>query len=221
MNRHIVFAEGEYYHVYNRGVEKRDVFMDAHDYTRFQRMFFYANSDSPTVYKFLGGDAFNSDKRGDPQCAIGAYVLMPNHFHILIRATSDTGISEFMRKLTTGYTMFFNKKYERVGPLFQGTFKAEHVTNDEYLKYLFAYIHLNPVKLIDPMWRKSGIKNTRVAKKYLSEYRYSSMSEWQGKRRAESPVISPEVFPEYFESPDQFDEYINDWLNFQGSTLEK
>ncbi len=221
MNRHIKFSEGEYYHVYNRGVEKRDVYMDDHDYLRFQRMMFYANGEKPIIYKLLSGDIPGSDTRGVTLCAIGAYVLMPNHFHMLIRATNDTGITEFMRKLTTGYTMYFNKKYNRVGPLFQGTFKAEHVTRDEYLKYLFAYIHLNPVKLIDPTWRKEGIKNSKTAKRYLEKYQYSSMPEWMGKKHIQSLIITPLEFPEYFEDVEQFDIYINDWLNFQGSTLEE
>ncbi|OGZ06477.1 MAG: hypothetical protein A2845_06180 [Candidatus Lloydbacteria bacterium RIFCSPHIGHO2_01_FULL_49_22] len=220
MNRHITFSEGEYYHVYNRGVEKRQVFMDDPDHVRFQRMLFYANGDSPTVYKLLAGDVLDPKGRGNAQCAMGAYVLMPNHFHLLVRATNDTGITEFMRKLTTGYTMYFNKKYQRVGPLFQGTFKAEYVSRDEYLKYLFAYIHLNPVKLIDPTWRKEGIKDPAAAKKYLSAYVYSSMQDWQGRQRIESPILSVKDFPEYFEHAEQFDEYISDWLNFQGSTLE-
>lgn len=64
----------------------------------------------------------------------------------------------------TAYTMYFNKKYERTGSLFQGTFKAEHLDRDEYLKYIFTYIHLNPIKLIDPKWRENGIKNSTIAK---------------------------------------------------------
>ena len=220
MNRHISFSEGEYYHIYNRGVEKRDVFMDAGDYLRFQRMIFYANGNRPIVYKLISTDEFSGAKRGEPLCSVGVYVLMPNHFHLLVRAQNDHGITEFMRKLTTGYTMYFNKKYSRVGPLFQGPFKAEHVGRDEYLKYLFAYIHLNPVKLIDSTWKEQGIKNPEKTKTYLERYRYSSMPEWQGKRRPEASIISQGDFPEYFENEDQFDSYINNWLNFQGDTLE-
>jgi len=220
MNRSIIFSEGEYYHVYNRGVEKRNVFMEDADYRRFQRMLFYANSDKAVVYKLLGGDTLDVEFRGNTLCAIGAYVLMPNHFHLLIYAKSDHGITEFLRKLTTGYTMYFNKKYDRVGPLFQGAFKAEHVSRDEYLKYLFAYIHLNPISLIDTNWKREGIKNPAKTTKYLAGYAYSSMMEWRGLNRTESPIISAIEFPEYFKEPSQFDEYINDWLNFQGETLE-
>ena len=81
---------------------------------------------------------------------IGAYCLMPNHFHLLIRETAEGNISRFMLKLQTGYPMYFNKKYQRTGALFEGKFKAKHITNDNHLKYLFAYLHLNPVKITDP-----------------------------------------------------------------------
>ena len=88
---------------------------------------------------------------------------MPNHFHILVKEKIENGISKFMGKLTTGYSMYFNKRYDRTGSLFQGVFKSVHADSDEYLKYLFAYIHLNPIKLINPEWKENGIKDKNRA----------------------------------------------------------
>ena len=120
-----------------------------------------------------------------------------------------------MEKLTTGYSMYFNKRSERVGALFQGRFKAEHVTRDEYLKYLYAYIHLNPVKLIEPTWKEAGIQNLPEAKKYLEKYRYSSYEDYAMGKREESAILTPSEFPDYFEKNGDFEHYIKDWLDYK------
>jgi putative transposase len=139
---------------------------------------------------------------------------MPNHFHILVKEIKEGGVTKFMGKLTTGYSMYFNKTHKRVGPLFQGRFKAEHVDRDEYLKYLYAYIHLNPVKLIDPKWKENGIADKAGAKAYLDGYRYSSYPDYAGVSREEKAILSPREFPEYFEKPHDMEEFISDWLSY-------
>lgn len=146
--------------------------------------------------------------------AIGAYTLMPNHFHLLIKEIIDGGITEFMRKITTAYTMYFNKKYNRVGPLFQGVFKAEHVTRDEHLKYLFAYIHLNIIKLIEPNWRKHGIRDANKATEYLKSYQYSSYTDYCDKGRDESVILFKDEFPGYFLEKHSFKKFVDEWLKF-------
>jgi len=110
--------------------------------------------------------------------------------------------------------MYFNSKFGRTGTLFEGRFKAKHVDSDEYLKYLFAYIHLNPVKLIDPKWKENGIQNRETAYDYLVNYMYSSYSDWKGNTRMESKILNREASPEYFNSSKDFDEFVNDWLMF-------
>src|SRR3989338_5483185 len=99
---------------------------------------------------------------------------MPNHFHLLLKEIEMGGISQFMGKLSTAYSMYFNKKYERTGSLFEGRFKSSRIANDNYLHYLFAYIHLNPIKLIEPMWKEKGINDFARAKEFLGRYNYSS-----------------------------------------------
>jgi len=215
MERKIVFSEGEYYHIYNRGVERRRIFMEENDYRRFHKMLYVANNKNPVVFKTIQGVPLDKIVRGDQLVAIGAYCLMPNHFHILLREITEGGTSRFMEKLCTGYSMYFNKKYKRSGFLFEGNFKAEHADTDEYLKYLFAYIHLNPVKLIQSDWKESGIGDADKARAYLEKYHYSSYVDFLGMTREESLNISREEFPEYFAKPHDFQDFVNDWLEFR------
>ena len=154
-------------------------------------------------------------KRGKELVNIGAYCLMPNHFHLLLQEKEDGGISRFMQKLLTGYTMYFNKRQDRTGALFQGKFQSRHVDEDNYLKYLVAYIHLNPVKLIDTKWKENGISNRERAEKYLEEYSYSTYPEYTGKDRVEKAIIERDSLPDYFETVKSFKSNIKDWLNFK------
>ena len=219
MERKIVFAPGEYYHIYNRGVEKRDIFLSDADRLRFQRLLYVANGDNAVVYKLIQGLPLDEIKRGKQVVAIGAYCLMPNHFHILVKEIVEGGVSKFLAKLTTSYSMYFNTKHKHSGSLFQGTFKAEHVDNDEYLKYLYSYIHLNPVKLIDPEWKEKGIRDIEKAKKYLEGYHYSSYEDYATGGREESAILSSKEFPEYFEKQGDFAEFVEEWMRYKEENL--
>ena len=217
MSRTIVLAPGEFYHIYNRGTERRDIFMDSSDYTRFISQLFLSNSfDSVSTRSAMRKEesTFFEVDRGELLVEIVAYCLMPNHFHLLVRAKEELDTSRFMQKLLTGYTMYFNKKNERTGALFQGKFKATHVDEDRYLKYLVSYIHLNPVKLIDPKWKENGIKNRSQAKQYLEKYRYSSYIDFLGQKRPESSLLSPDALPEYFTDSADFASTVDEWLSF-------
>lgn len=218
MQRTINFSEGEYYHVYNRGVEKREIFLNSDDYDRFIKTLYVANGTKAFVYREIKEKSLIDIDCGDPLVAIGAYCLMPNHFHILLKEITEGGISKFMEKLCTGYSMYFNKKYKRSGFLFEGNFKAEHADTNEYLKYLFAYIHLNPVKLIQSDWKDSGIRDADKARAYLEKYQYSSYMDFWGMIREEGLNLSREEFPEYFAQPHDFQDFVNDWLEFQAET---
>ena len=112
--------------------------------------------------------------------------------------------------------MYFNKKYQRSGKLFEGPFKAKHVDEDSYLQYLYAYIHLNPVKTIDPTnWEKKIIANPEQAYGFLCRYPHSSFVDYQGGQRQERVILNPTAFPEYFVDKREFSEYINDWINYE------
>ncbi|MEK7621975.1 MAG: transposase [Patescibacteria group bacterium] len=219
MERKFSFAPGEYYHVYNRGNDKRKIFLDWRDHWRFMVLLYVANSQSVIHLS----DHEEKDPiilfdlpRKETLVDVGAYCLMPNHFHILLREPSGSNISRFMLKLQTGYSMYFNKKYQRTGSLFEGPFRAKHIAEDAYLKYLFAYIHLNPVKITDPEnWEKKIIPNINQAKNHLSRYRFSSLSHYLGENLPENKILNPKQFPDYFApGTERFSDFIDDWLNY-------
>lgn len=211
------FVEGEFYHLYNRGVEKRQIFIDDIDRQRFVELLYAANSKKSIDLRAVlknHHSIFEWD-RGEPLVAIGAYCLMPNHFHILITPLVEGGVSTFMGKLGTSYSMYFNRKYKRTGTLFEGKFKAKHATSDEYLKYLFAYIHLNPVKLLQPSWKEEGIVDPAAAYSYVSNYKYSSLADYQQVVRLEQFVIDSVPFPQYFITTEHVMRELMEWLRFR------
>ncbi|MHB1316491.1 MAG: transposase [Minisyncoccota bacterium] len=217
MQRKIDFAPGEYYHLYNRGVEKRKIFLSEIDYKRFTTLLYSANSSTPVHLGNYQGRSLINIPRGEPLVAIGAWCLMPNHFHILVKELADGNISLFMKKLLTGYSMYFNTKYDRSGALFEGNFKAQHLDNDNYLKYQYTYIHLNPIGIIDDGWKEKVLKNKNKAKSFLSAYRYSSFFEYKypNKDREESHILNQINFPEYFANNIEFEDMVEEWINFE------
>ena len=222
MNRKIEFATESYFHIYNRGVEKRKIFLEHKDYQRFLALLYLCNNNAPVDIRSLFNKGLTfaeifDIERENILVDIGAYCLMPNHIHILVKPKSENGVALFMQKLFTGYTMYFNKKNERTGRLFESTFKAILADTDEYLKYLFAYIHLNPVKLIEPEWKEKGIKDFDKAREFINNYQWSSHGYYTGQRKKE-PVLNPKEFPEYFENNKEFKDFIDDWLKYQSFT---
>jgi REP element-mobilizing transposase RayT len=140
---------GGYYHIYNRGNQKQDIFLEEVDYIYYLEK----------LRKY----------REQQKVSIICYCLMPNHIHLLVRQDSEIPISKFMSPLHTSYSMYFNRKYEKVGHLFQDRFKQKNVENDEYLLQLTCYIHLNP--LIDGLVGK------------LEDYQWSSYPDYIGLRQ--------------------------------------
>ena len=215
MERKTSFTEGEFYHLYNRGVDKRIIFPSTNDYRRFLILLYLANSTEDIrisnvlrVTKYV--DIFNLD-REKPLVAIGAFCLMPNHFHILATPLVKDGISKFMLKLQTGYSMYFNTKNERSGSLFQGPFRSIHADNDRYLQYLYSYIHLNPAKLHDPEW-KERISSKSVLMKFVESYPYSSYGAYLNNSHT---ITDPGEFPDYFSAKDEVQSHISDWLQIE------
>ncbi len=209
-------AFGEFYHVYNRGVDKRTVFQDELDYERFVALLFLSNMADAVNIRDIRKihDSVFEYERTEPIVHIGAYCLMSNHFHILLTPAVENGIQTFMLKVQTGYSMFFNKRNARTGALFEGRFKSRHVKTDEYLKYLFSYIHLNPVKHIQSDWKEVGIRDLERTKKYLHDYQFSSLPDYSGDR-IESSILKKEKFPEYFASKTEIDAELLEWLTYR------
>jgi len=139
---------------------------------------------------------------------------MPNHFHILITEKEGNGVSKFMQKLSTAYVMYYNNKYERTGGLFEGKFKSQHLADDRYLKYIFSYIHLNPIKLLQKDWKEIDIKNKTKALDFLKNYYFSSYLDYTGIARKQNGILNYGDYPRYFSSPRIFKKEIFEWLSY-------
>ena len=194
-----------------------DIFKDSFEYLRFQYSLYLTNSKETIKYSDLTSPCRTwTIERGETLVDIGAYCLMPNHFHLLIRSKNEKDTGLFLQRLLTSHSKYFNTKYNRTGSLFQGKSKAQHASKtDEYLKYLYSYIHLNPIKLIQPDWKEAGIKNIASAETYLCNYAYSSYIDFIGKERNESSILNRSNFPEYFETKEMFNKEITDWIIYK------
>jgi len=169
------YTENAYYHAYNRGVEKRDIFVDDQDYRVFLSFLkCYLSSESaknmsPHPIEDVTGSRpvrIRPLKTFVDEVSLLAYCLMPNHFHLLLWQSPADGMARFVQSLCTSYSMYFNKKYKRVGTLFQGPYKAVLVQEDIYLLHLTRYIHLNPLELL------TGSRPVTLAEYHYSSYPY-------------------------------------------------
>ena len=214
------FGKGEIYHVYNRGVEKRDIFLSDGDRWRFLQALYLFNNETGSLnllyrleqekgkmhFGILRDYMKKEGIERKPLVRIMADCLKPNHFHLLLEEIQENGISRFMQKLGVGYTKYFNKKYERVGPLFQGAFKAVGVESDEQLLYLIAYINaINPGQELEPEL-KSVAQNPEQILEFIENYPWSTHLEYLGKR--DSIIINKGVAGELFSTPMQYKNFV-------------
>lgn len=200
------FAPNEWYHCYSRGIDKRIVFENRSDYQRFSSLLYLANS-SKTLHRSDMGHLKHHElftvPREEPLVSIGAYILMPNHFHLLLYEKNEGGISTFMQKLGTAYTMYFNVKNERSGGLFTKPFRARHVSDDRYYQYVVDYIHINSLKLFEHEWKENQNKSRRrldlLAQRItkLEAYPFSSLPDFNGVSRPERSLLGDEIFDIY------------------------
>lgn len=155
------YVENGFYHVYNRGVEKRSIFLDEQDYRVFLsylKIYLTPNIEATSAinknnnldYEDKNTKIYRLNELNNYSKKINliCYVLMPNHFHLELQQIGKKDIGNFMQSLITKYTMYFNKKYKRVGSLFQGRYKAVLIFGKEYLINLSRYIHLNPLEIL-------------------------------------------------------------------------
>jgi len=214
--RRVPFIVGEYYHIYNRGVDKRTIFLNGYDYKRFVLLLYLCNSNKPVNMRSLldkglpFAEMFSVD-RGEQLVDIGAYCLMPNHFHILAFERIDGGISKFMEKLSTAYSMYFNKKNDRSGGLIERPFKVKYIDSEPYFNWVFSYIHLNPVKLIDKEWKEKGVADAVAAKNFIDNYEYSSYHDYFIGDRPEGCILNKESFPEHFTQLNDFGDLVQEF----------
>lgn len=168
---------GEYYHIYNRGVDKRSIFMDENDYKRFFRMVREFSKVEPPI----GGSTLE----------FVCYCLNPNHFHFLLKQTQDRGIEKFMQRLGTGYTMYFNQKYNRSGSLFEGRYKIRWAEDNSGFLWLSAYINGNP-------------EIHQITK--ANDYQWSSYSHYLDKRK--DGICKKEDVLSQFKNVNEYQDFV-------------
>ena len=207
------YKQGGVYHIYNRGINKQNIFLDSRDYSTF---LFYLKLylDNPENLKDFDPQKrkYLNRKNFYKTISLLCFCLMPNHYHLVLRQVGERDISEFMGSVMLNYSMYFNSRHKRVGPLFQGKYRAVLVKNDNYLLHLSRYIHLNP-------FIKNAEENAKVRNlsKELLDYDYSSYLVYLGKKNIK--WVNPEFILNYFEeNKDQdmikessYQEFIKDY----------
>ena len=208
------FTEGQIYHIYNRGVEKRNIFLDDKDYFRFIHDLFEFNEADPVLnvkYYFdpramiIKSEHSNERKPRNLLVEILLFTLMPNHFHLLLRQKKENGIVKFMQKLGTGYSMYFNQKHDRVGGLFQGRFKAVLINREAHFIHLPTYIHTNPLSL------NYGGSTSIDSLEILENYRWSSFPDYIGKKNFPS-VTHRGFLLKFFGGEEKYRQHTEKWL---------
>ncbi|MCL5020018.1 MAG: transposase [Patescibacteria group bacterium] len=193
------FVNDCFYHVYNRGVEKRQIFLIERDYQRFLQTLYYYQFIGPkprysTRLRFKNKEFDKNPKIVEIVC----YCLMPNHFHLLLKQLKAGGIQEFLSKTINSYTKYFNTKHRRIGHLFQGQFKAVSVETDEQLLHLSRYIHLNPyVAGITKEWK---------------DFSYSSIQEFIG--NAVFPICETRYILDFFGKLNNYESFVTDYQSY-------
>lgn len=217
MKREIV--TGEIFHVLNRGVDNREIFLDKKDYFRFIHNLFEFNDPSPVfnlsyyLNRLQSIDFVNQyiEKPRKLIVEILAFCLMPNHFHLLLRQRKEGGLTKFMRKIGVGYVNYFNQKYKRSGTLFQGRYKLVLVNSESHFVHLPYYIHFNPLDLTMPEWRKGEIQNYQKAVEILNSFRWSSHLDYIGKKNFPS-VTQREFLLKIFGGAENYKDNVKNWL---------
>ena len=221
--RKTTFVNGEHYHIFNRGVDKREIFSDTKDYERLLLSMNLLNDKYDGLmiewrdFKKSNPKSSLADflklgfRRKTKLVEIIAYCLNPNHFHFILKQISDKGIEKFMHKIGISHTKHYNDKYKRNGSLFQGTYKAIMIDSNEYLLYLSAYVNTN---------------NFIHGYNDNNNWKYSSLLDYLGKR--DDGLVSKNVISDQFSKTEDYNaylksnaEYIRDKKELQRYLIEK
>lgn len=223
------------YHVISRGIDGRDIFRKEQDFSRFTIGLELYNSPEPAnlwpllarssrvgtdptiVAERLRALRSRQQKRR-PLVELLSFALMPNHYHLLIKEIVRGGVSFFMKKMG-GYSVYFNKQYERIGPLFQSRFKTVPIQSDEQLMTAFVYVHTNSIELKEPLWKEFKVKDRARALRFLEEYPWSSYHDYVGRPRFPF-VTNRDFFLEFFGSAAGCQKAVEDWVSFKAENAQ-
>lgn len=211
--RKIILASGEFYHIFNRGLNQQQIFKSKKDYERFIfTLKFYQFSQLPLRLSYFVNLPDNKQKelweeiiKKPKLVEIISFVLMPNHFHLLLRQLLPKGITLYLSLITNSYTRYFNLKYNRKGDLFEGVFKAVRIESEEQLIHLSRYIHLNPVV------------SYLIKENQLTSYPYSSLPDYL---KRDSSFIAADYILNHFKTAKAYQKFIFNQIDY-GKKLEK
>ena len=190
------FAVGEWYHCYNRSIENRLSFENPRDYRRFLELLYLANDEFPLRRGDIGVRKFEEVlhiPRGRKLVAVGAFCLMPSHFHLVLKEVVEDGITSFMRKIGTAYTLYFNAQHDRVGNLFLKPFQSRYASLNLSLENLISYVHSNPAVLYEPSWKTGHVVDHQFLEEHLIAYPYASLGAYTGVHTPTSTILDGET----------------------------
>lgn len=206
--RQIRLATGQYYHIFNRGVARMPIFHSVYDYRYLLRALEYYRFRGVTI-KLSSFVHFKKNEQDRvleeinstdiPLVTLVAFVLMPNHFHLLVRQDVENGIESYLARAMNSYVRYVNTRIERVGPLFQGVYKSVHIESDEQLVHLSRYIHLNPLV--------AGL----VDRSSFATYPWSSLPSYLGKT---DTFVQPNIVIQQFSTSKQYYEFVMDQADY-------
>ena len=219
--RRTPFAPGEWYHLYSQGIDKRNIFLDKHDLKRFQALLYLANSAEPVNFESIKTKNITHEEiftmpRVETLVAVGAYCLMKSHPHLVVQERKEGGITAFMRKLGTAYTMYFDRKYGRIGNLMVKPFRSKHIGDDRYLRRVVQYVHLNPAEIFERGWKKGRVRDKRALEQRLLSYMFSSLPDYFGDKRPELGILDTEIHGLLRDDLPQFSDILEEAALYYG-----
>jgi len=224
------FVNDEIYHVVLRAIDENLIFKDTDDYYRGIFSIYEFNTTKPVSIKeqrkirtrikkaargLTSGNSvvFEKDER-EKMVEILSFCFMPNHIHLLLKQLKNNGVTDFMRKVGTGYAGYFNRKYNRKGHVFQNRFLAVLIKDDNQLKIVFTYVHANPISLIEPNWKEVGIKESEKTIGFLENYKWSSYQDYIGKKNFPS-VTERKFLSEIMDKEQGCKNFIENWIEYK------
>ncbi|MCX6718734.1 MAG: transposase [Candidatus Staskawiczbacteria bacterium] len=223
-----LLVNDEIYHVVSRAVGDTVIFVDESDFYRgIFSIYEFNNSKKVEIWeRRRARNRFKKQEResvGRPTSHLSEYIderdklvdvlafsFMPNHLHLIVKQLEDNGITEFMKKVNGGYAKYFNKKYQRMGHLFN-KFRAVHIKDDDQLRNAFLYVHANLISIIEPGWKEKGIKNPKKVKEFLENNKRHSYVDYLGKKTFPS-VTQRDFFLEFMGGPVGCRAGIDGWI---------
>ncbi len=213
------------YHVYNRGTRRANIFEDDYDRMRFLMLMFLSNHKKTNRLKFKdfkASEIFAMERsNNDMYCEIGAYCLLDNHYHFLLREKEEGGISKFLMRLQNAYTKYYNGRHLNSGAVFQGGFKSKHVDTDRYYRYLITYIHLNPIwkhEYEQVAMSGDSEKKENMFKKAVN-YNYSSLHDLVFGTKFQRVILEIANFP-FLDQHQVLVEDLKEWIEIRSQYSE-